>query len=261
MRSFYYLFLGMLLSVGSSYAQDLTGQQIMEKSYALPTPQDMSGIVKMRIISANGRERVREARGWRKWYGNGDEKRLFRFVQPADVKGTGILTVFHSSGAEEIWVYLPALRKVRRVVLSSEGGGSFMGSDFTFDDLGNQPLEDFTYTFLGREVLDGVEHYLIEALPLSRELVQGSGYSKQIRWLRVEDLQTKKIEFYDTAGEALKMLKVLGLEKISDYWFQTEIEMHNLQNDHRTVISFIDLKFDTGLSDDFFTERYLRRGR
>ena len=261
MRGFYLsLFLIASLAVSLTNAQELTGRQIMERSYALPSPKDMTGIVRMRLISPNGRERVREAMGWRKWYENGDEKRLFRFVQPADVEGTGMLSAFYRSGGEDIWMYLPSLRKVRRVVLSSEGSGSFMGSDFTYDDLGNQALDDFTYKLLGREVLGGVECYLIEALPISQKLVEQSGYSKQLRWLRVDNLQTVQIKFYDTVGEYLKMLKVLSLEKIGNYWFQTEIEMHNVQNDHRTVIAFKDLKFDTGISDDYFTERHLRRG-
>ena len=255
------LFLVVVIPFNSTGADELSGREIMEKADALPSPKDMTGVVKMRIISANGRERVREALGWRKWYENGDEKRLFRFVQPADVKGTGVLTAFYTSGGEDIWIYLPALRKVRRVVLSSEGSGSFMGSDFTFDDLGNQALDDFSFRLLDREVLDEVEYYRIEAVPTSREIIEQSGYSRQLRWLRVDNLQTTRIEFYDTAGEQIKVFKVLHLEKIGDYWFQAEIEMHNVQNDHRTVIAFVNLKFDTGLSDDYFTERYLRRGR
>ena len=137
----------------------------------------------MRIIDAKGRERVRKIKMVTKLFDNGDtEKKLIRFMAPADVKGTGLLTYDYKEKDDDLWLYMPAVRKTRRIV-STEKAKNFMGSEFTYSDMTPPSLDDFNFNDLGEEEINGTLCYKIEWIPKNEEIAEENGYSRRITYL------------------------------------------------------------------------------
>jgi len=155
-----------------------------------------------------------------------------------------------------MWLYLPALRKVRRISSSSKHK-NFMGSDFTYDDMGDRDINNYTYEFIERETTErGQSTYLIEG---TAKDPRETGYTNLRFWIRKDIHLPVKIEYYDQRGNPLKIQTNEEFKQIKDYWLATHIEMHNLQTDHTTRLTMEDIKVDIGLPDMTWTKRNLRR--
>ena len=131
-----------------------------------------------------------------------------------------------------------------------------MGSDFTYDDLGDRHPSSDTHKILREEIIDGEDCYVVESIPKEEEYM----YSKTITWIIKDKWIGKKKEFYDEDEELLKTLTVKEVEKIKDYFVITISEMHNVQKDHTTKMELKNVKIDTGIADNKFTERIMKRG-
>lgn len=242
---------------GTVQAQDLDAAEIMQKVYERPEGDDRTSTLTMTLRNRFGDERVRTIEQYAIELGE-VEKSLMFFTAPADVRDTAFMNWSYDEQGrdDDQWIYLPALRKVKRI--SSESKGDyFMGSDFTYDDLGDRHPDEDTHTILREEELDGVGHWVIESTPKD----PGYMYSRTVVWVRQDGswVGTKKA-FYDPRGELLKTLSVEDLEKVQGYWTVTRSVMHNVQKDHRTIMELADAAYDVGLSEDLFTERRMRRG-
>ncbi|MCK5050443.1 MAG: outer membrane lipoprotein-sorting protein, partial [Candidatus Cloacimonetes bacterium] len=156
---------------------------------------------------------------------------------------------------DDQWIYLPALKKVKRISSDSKSD-YFMGSDFTYDDLGDRHPSSDTHNFLREETIDGEDCYVVESIPKEEEYM----YSKTITWIIKDKWIGKKKEFYDEDEDLLKILTVKEVEKIKNYLVITISEMHNVQKDHTTKMELKNVKVDTGISDNKFTERMMKRG-
>lgn len=233
-------------------AKEVTGRDIMEKVDNRYTGDDQSAEMTMTLIKSSGRKRVRKIKVWQKDYGKKD-KSLMRFLEPADVKGTGFLVWEHEAKNDDQWLYLPALKKVRRIS-SKEKEKSFMGTDFSYEDLGSHDLDDYNYTLLGSEKFNDQDCYVIESVPKPENK---KSYSKTISWIRKDIFIATKIEFYDKKGEFLKRLHAFNIEKIDEIWTTRRMEMENVQKKHTTVLEFENVKYNIGLKDNIFTERNL----
>ena len=132
--------------------------------------------------------------------GDGD-KSLVIFDEPRDVKGTAFLSFSHKEGPDDQWLYLPALKRVKRIA-SNNKSGPFMGSEFAYEDITSQEVEKYTYQFTGKEPLDGSPALVVERYPIDKK----SGYTRQIVWFDASHLQPIKTEFYDRKDELLKTL-------------------------------------------------------
>lgn len=185
---------------------------------------------------------------------------LMRFVAPADVKGTGFLIIEHQNTDDERYLYLPALRRVKRIA-SSGKGGNFMASDFTYYDIGKPKLNDWKYKRLADEAVNKHECYKIECSPASKQIAKDTGYGKIIRWIRKDIWVTVRSEYYDRANRLWKILEVPKVENISGVWFQTDMIMKDVQNKHRSEMVFTDIKVNQNIPEGFFSQRYLQRGR
>ncbi len=159
------------------------------------------------------------------------------------------------SKSDEQWIYLPALKKIKRISSDSKSD-YFMGSDFTYDDLGDRKLDDDTHTLLKEETIDGVDYYVVQSIPKDEDYM----YSKTVTWIRKDNFIGLKKEFYDEDGELLKILKIKKFEKISGYWIITHSEMENIQKNHRTSMQLSNVKINTGIPSSKFTERMMMRG-
>lgn len=252
----------LLLIRTASYAQSLTANQIVERSQETIKVKGVQGISVMRIIDEKGRERVRKIRQVTKLYDNGEtEKRLLRFMEPADVKGTGLLTFDYEKQDDDLWLYMPALRKSRRIV-STEKAKNFMGSEFTYSDMTPPTLEDFTFNLLGEEETGGALCYQVEWIPNEDEIAEENGYSRRITFFGKEDYVIRKAIYYDLDGELFKELivhEVKELDPVNHKYRAMHLEMINKQNGRRSVMVNEQLEFNPDISDDYFTVRYLER--
>lgn len=207
----------------------------------------------MTLITATGQQRTRELQMWSKQNANGDQM-LARFLAPADVKGTGILM-----NAEDMWLYLPALGRVKRVA-SHAKKGSFMGSDLSYDDmeqLGSKGFSsEFEATLLGEEQLEGSKTYLLNLQPLAQE----SDYEYLKMWVDGEVWLPRKIEYYREKDALFKVLTTWDLEQVEGRWVANQMIMEDRQKGTKTVLDVQEVSFDLPIDDSLFTTRTLERG-
>ena len=241
----------------ASLALAISGEEVMQKVSAHPSPQTLQGTMVMQLIGKNGKSLSREIQVWSKKTA-GEEKMLIKFVAPADVKGTAFLTI-KKGGKEEMKLYLPALKRVRRIA-GGQKKGSFMGSDFSYDDISNlsgMEVSDYTHKLLRVEKQGGVEVYVVESTPKPGV---DSSYSKQIVWVPADTFVPSRIEFYKQG----KLYKVLTNRKVESfaggkYLIPTELEMANVQSGHKTLLQQKNLKLDVPIDDSVFSERFMKK--
>ncbi len=248
------LTLGMVLP--GMAQQNLTALEIMEKVYNRPDGDEMEANLTMILINSRGNKRVREIKQYIKDFGD-VEKRIMFFLKPADVRNTSFMNWSYDdpNKDDDQWIYLPALKKVKRISSDSKGD-YFMGSDFTYDDLGDRKPQEDNHKILREEVLDGEQCYVIESTPKDEDYM----YSRTVTWIVKDKWIGLKKEFYDEDGEYLKTLRIKKYENIKGFWIITETEMHNVQKDHTTIMKLSNIKIDEGIPANIFTERMMRRG-
>jgi outer membrane lipoprotein-sorting protein len=216
---------------------------------------DSTGKMKMILRNAQGQTHTRELRILSLEVQNGGDKSLSIFDTPADVRDTKMLTYSHNDSADEQWLYLPALKRVKRISSKSQAG-PFMGSEYAFEDLSSFEVEKFKYTYLGEEQVDGIDCYKSKAIPT----YDHSGYSKQIIWLDKKELNAQKIEYYDRKNKLLKTQNFGEYTLYQDkFWRARKSVMRNHQTKKMTVLEWSDLKFNQGLTDADFHQNVLKR--
>jgi len=238
------------------FAQKMTAREIIEKVYNRPEGDDQTSDLTMTLINKSGKERIRKIKQFTKEIGD-MEKSIMFFLSPADVKNTSFMNWSYDDDNknDDQWIYLPALKKTKRISSDSKSD-FFMGSDFTYDDLGDRKLDDDTHKLLREETIDGVEYYVIESIPKDEDYM----YTKTITWIRKDNFIGLKKEFFDEDEELLKILSIKKFEKISGFWVITNSEMKNIQKNHRTTMVLDNVQINTSISDSKFTERMMMRG-
>lgn len=243
-------------------AQDLTARDIMQKNFSVSRVADMFMKNKLTLFNASGQTRLRITNGNSKLQKNEiDYFRMIRFVEPADVKGTGVLTIEHSGGDDDVWIYLPALKKSRRIA-SSEKSSSFMGTEFSYADILSPKVDDYTHKVLRSEQFNGIDCYVVESIPVSAKVEDETGYSKKISWIRKDNFIENKVEYYDKAKNILKTMVtdlITEIDKDHHKWFPLKKEVTNHQTNRKTIMEMSDIKVNTGAKDDQFSTKYLER--
>jgi len=235
--------------------QSLSGKQIIEKVYNRPTGDDQTSDLTMTLINKSGAQRIRIIKQFKMDLG-AVEKSIMFFLSPADVKNTSFMNwTYDTDQGDDQWIYLPALRKTKRISSDSKSD-YFMGSDFTYDDLGDRKLEDDTHKLLREETIDGKECYVVESISKDEDYM----YSKTLVWVDKSNFIGVKKEFYDEDEDLLKVLAIKEIEEISGIWVIKNSEMENVQKNHRTTIVLSNIQINTGLSASKFTERMMMRG-
>jgi outer membrane lipoprotein-sorting protein len=188
--------------------------------------------------------------------GDGD-KSMSIFDEPADVKGTAMLTYSHGLEPDDQWLYLPAIKRVKRIN-SRNKSGPFMGSEFAFEDLGSQEVEKYSYKYIRDEACGSFQCYVIERVPAYKF----SGYTRQMVWLEKEAYRLIKVDFYDRKNELLKTLTATDYEQyLGRHWRPARMDMINHQNGKSTSLVWTDYKFKTGLKGSDFKSQSLKRVR
>ena len=214
--------------------------------------------VMMILRNRHGEESKREIRGKSLEVKDDGDKSLTIFDTPRDVKGTAFLNFTHKKGDDDQWLYLPALKRVKRISTRNKSG-SFMGSEFAYEDISSQEVEKYTYKWIRDEVYDGKDCFVVEFYPIDKK---NSGYTRLIKWIDKSDYNTLKVEYYDRKESLLKTLTFKGYKKYLDkYWRAGEMNMVNHQNGKSTQILYSNYKFNTGLKDRDFNKNSLKRVR
>ncbi|GKT11472.1 MAG: hypothetical protein ISEC1_P0436 [Thiomicrorhabdus sp.] len=219
---------------------------------------DQSSDMQMILFNRQGDSSMREIRSRTlEVIGDGD-KSLTIFDKPRDLKGTAFLTFTHSQGADDQWLYLPALKRVKRIS-SRNKSGPFMGSEFAYEDMSSQEVDKYTYKYLRDETCgDGLNCFVSERYPTD----ENSGYTKQVGWLDQSEYRTRKIEFYDRKNALLKTLTFSDYQQyLGQYWRAHKLEMVNHLTGKKSVIIFSNYQFKTGLKDLDFNKSKLKRLR
>ncbi|GBD92240.1 hypothetical protein BMS3Abin04_02975 [bacterium BMS3Abin04] len=240
----------------STFAQKISGLQIIENVYNRPVGDDMTADLKMTLINSSGNERVRKIKQFSRDFGEVEKKIMF-FVSPADVKNTSFMSWSYDEAGkdDDQWIYLPALKKTKRISSDSKSD-YFMGSDFTYDDLGDRKPTDDNHKLLREEKLNGEDCYVVESTPKDPDYM----YSKTVTWIIKGKWIGLKKDFYDEDGEYLKTLTVNKYENIKGFYIITHTEMNNVQKNHKTVMELTNVKINTGIPKSKFTERMMTRG-
>ncbi len=213
--------------------------------------------MKMILRNADGQESVRDIR-IRSLEVDGDgDKSLSIFDKPRDVKGTAFLSFSHTVGNDDQWLYLPALKRVKRIS-SRNKSGPFMGSEFAYEDLSSFEVEKFTYQYLRDEPCGDETCFVVEQYPADKN----SGYKRRIVWIDQSEYRMHKTEFYNRRDALLKTLEARNYEQYSGrHWRPTEMHMINHQTGKSTVLQWSNYAFQTGLSDSDFSQNSLKRAR
>jgi len=189
--------------------------------------------------------------------GDGD-RNLIIFDNPPDVRGTGLLTYTHKTGADDQWLYLPALKRVKRITASNRSG-PFMGSEFAYEDMTSQEVEKYTYRYLRDEACGTRACFVIERRPVDRR----SGYTREVVWVDRETYRFERVDYYDRRDTLLKTLTFSGYRLYLDrFWRARTLDMQNRQTGKSTRLIIEDYRFRTGLKPaDFSRARLKRLGR
>lgn len=233
-------------------ASKLSALEILKKSDSVANaPKDQEIIMEMILIDKNGKEKKREAKMWQK----GSDKRMIKFLSPADVRGLAFLDL----PDDIMYLYLPAFKKIRRIA-SHVKNTSFAGTDFTYDDMAAINFADeYDPKFIESEPEEeqvSFEYYKLELRPKKGI---NKDYSKLVMLVRKDNFYPIEIRYYSKSGKLWKVMERRNIEKKGKYWEAKEAEMCDLKKEHRTKMIVMHSKFDQGLKDELFTRRYLKR--
>lgn len=254
-RALFYLFIGFLALPGgeSTAAAAPTARELAEQVYHRNVGDDMQLQGTMTLTSKKGHERVRQYYTLR--LDQGDLRRvLIRFTAPADIAGTGFLVLEDTATDEtEQHLYLPALKRTRRIVASQQGR-SFVNSDFTYEDMQRQPLDDWTYQLEENEQILGRNCYKLISFPKKST---DSQYSRIVSWIDQEYQVALQSHFYDDQERHSKSYRVEALQLIDGIATETETVMEDHQDQHSTRLSISEVRYNTGIDERNLTTRAL----
>lgn len=218
--------------------------------------EDYEARLTMVLVSRDGKERVREMEVSALASGDG-ERTLLVFQSPRDLAGTALLSHSQVGASDDQWLYLPSMKRVKRIAAAKQSG-SFMGSEFAYEDISSQEVGNFTYHYEGESRIGDTEVYVVERFPVD----ENSGYSRQRVYVERSDYLPLRIEYLDARGEHFKTLTLTDYEQRGTYWRAGSMTMENHQTEAVTRLEWSDFRFDVGLNERRFTADGLgRRGR
>lgn len=218
---------------------------------------DSESSFKLILRNTANQESTREVRTKTLEVANDGDKSLSIFDHPRDVKGTAFLSFSHTTGTDDQWLYLPALKRVKRIA-SRNKSGPYMGSEFAYEDLSSFEVEKYTYKLLGEEPCAGGTCFVLEQFPVDKY----SGYTRLISWVDKDEYRTWKIDYYDRKNALLKTLTMSDYKLYQDkFWRSLKMAMVNHQTSKSSDVVFDNYKFGVGLKDSDFNKNSLQRAK
>lgn len=250
------LFLGALLVLAGTPLFALDGREIAQRVYDRDTGETTHSLVQMVLLESGGDTSTRTVENWIRDPAEGTSSSVVVFHEPAAVKNTRFLTIENKNRDDDQWIFLPGLGRVRRIA-ASEGDSSFMGTDFTYDDMQSREVDEDSHTLLREEKMDDYDCYVLESVPKE----SSPQYSKRIQWIAKDSWIPVKIELYDSDGALQKVLTVKRLEKVQGFWTIIDTTMTNVQTGHSTALNIKKLVYNQDVPEGLFTVNFLRTGR
>ncbi|MCX6321422.1 MAG: outer membrane lipoprotein-sorting protein [Bacteroidia bacterium] len=247
----------LLLPLFQIAAQQPDAALIMSKSRELSLTGSMSANINLSITEKGGASRFRIISMTTKSYPDGLEKRFIKFIEPADVRGTAMLVIDNKNIPDEIWIYLPALKKTRRIV-SSEKGKSFMSSEFSNADMSSPTLSDFVNKHLSES--GSSNQWIIESTPVNEDKADEYGYSKKISYISMDKYQILKMEFYNFDNELFKTIEIKSIYPLPDGKFIIKnMIANNVLTNRKSEIILNNISYGLKIDDSFFSLQNLER--
>jgi len=247
----------LLLPVIQAAAQEPDANAVMNKSREMSMIGSMSSEIRLSILEKNGSSRSRTISMTTKSFPDGQEKRFIKFLEPADVRGTAMLIIDNSNSADEMWVYLPALKRTRRIV-SSEKGKSFMSSEFSNADMSSPATADFTNKHLEESGKNG--KWIIESKPVNDEKADEYGYFRKISYLKMDKYQIEKMEFYNFDNEIFKIIEIRAIHQLPDgKYIVKDMSAENLLNKRKSEILMSKIVEGAKVDDSVFSLQNLEK--
>jgi hypothetical protein len=244
-----------------AHGQVMTGREIVDEQNSRHGSDTEYTKEKMTLIDSSGKQEVRVIRRFSKDMGNDEVRFLFVFDSPKSIRGTALLTWAYDEGESDQWMFLPAQNRLQRIAKGNKKA-YFMGTDFTFEDMEPEDLDDFDYEIIDEVQISGLDCWMIKASPNNPQTMQTSSYGHRVLYVLRKYYFTVKIEFYDKRGVKMKTQQNGLLAKIDNQRFRAnKIIMTNHESNHRTAVEFISREIDLALENSIFTERYVTSGR
>ncbi|MDZ7738454.1 MAG: outer membrane lipoprotein-sorting protein [Bacteroidales bacterium] len=229
--------------------------EIMEKSRDAMKVESFEAVASLNIVDSRGRVRERTNITASKGYDDGTEKRLIKFLSPADVEGTTMLIHDYDEGQDDMWIYLPALKRTRRIV-SSEKGKSFMGSEFTNADMSSPPADDFHHSIIE----ESPESYIIESRPVSRDKEDEYGFVRKISTINKNNYTVSKMDFYNSYDELFKTILIKDIKELGNGSFIiSHMTAENFSNGRSSEIVMKEIRSGTDINEELFNVSNLGR--
>lgn len=259
MKRFFILTAGLIAVIlVSGRVHAMTAEEIVKKSQAafLYPGSDLKARVLMKLISVGGQERVREMMMLRKNYGEpgGEQKYFMYFFQPVDVRNMTFMVYKYPGRDADRWLFVPAINMVRRIA-AQDKRSSFVGSDFTYEDISGRNLEDDTHTIVNEEKIGTRDCTVIKSTPKAAEME----YSYKLSWIDKATFLPIKEEYYDKKGELYRVFSADEIADVKGHPTITKRSMKNLLSGHVTEVSFLKVDYNVGIEDSLFSERYLKQ--
>lgn len=265
------LLLFLVLSPFSSkvFADDgILAEEIVQRVNDVEQGSQVTRKLTMEMVDRRGKSRFRETIGYRQDFEDVRKTVLF-YLSPANVRDTAFLTWDYSDpkNEDDQWLYLPALRKVRRIS-AGDRGDYFLGTDFTYEDIkqdGRLSTTDYDYTLVEPpegffDDLDGLDYTFLEAVPKSTDIAAELGYSRTVLMIDKHNWIVRSVEFWDTKGEHLKTLNASNVESIQNIWTRVTLAMENHQTGHKTTLTLSGVDYDNPVQASRFSKQALTRG-
>lgn len=251
-------------SVEAQDVDSLTADQIIAKVNARDEGEWVSRKLKMELVDRRGKTRERDTTGYRRYFG-AEKRTVIFYNSPRSVKGTGFLTYDYPEADrdDDQWLYLPALRKIRRIS-ASDRGDYFLGTDFTYEDIKKESkigAEDYRFKRVGHEEVDGHQTIVIEATPVNAAIAKELGYSKVLLRIDPTIWMSRKSDMWDTSGNPLKTILTMDIREVDGIWTTHKLEASNHKTGHFSRFTISDVDYEKEVGPDMFEQRILRRGR
>lgn len=236
----------------------ITADEVMKKSQAafLYPGKDFKARVMMKLVSKGGQERVREMTMLRKNFGEtgGDQKYFIYFFQPADVKDMTFMVYKYPKKDDDRWLFVPAISMVRRIA-AQDKRSSFVGSDFTYEDVSGRDIEDDTHAISKEEKIGNNNCFVVKSTPKTGDV----DYSYKLSWIDKATSLPIKEEYYDKRGDLYKTFTADEIKDVKSLPTITKRTMKNLQSGHMTEVTYIKVDYNLNIEDSLFTERFLKQ--
>jgi hypothetical protein len=252
----------LLLQASPARAQPVDPVELMRRVQRQATAPDEQVEFSMELIADSGQTRQRTGTMYERQVApeSLDEQRLIRFHSPADFQGSGVLTIEHPDRDDDQWLYLPAYHTTRRVAPANRGD-RYMGTDFLYEDITREKIEEYRYLLSREESFSGARCLVLEARPAAEKLAKETAYSKKLMWVDPARDVILRIDYYDRTGNCFKRFTAPGIEKVSNRYRWSRVRMEDLNRHHTTTVVYHNRRVGEGVPARYFTEQYLKAGQ